>query len=214
MGSARGMSRGVEGQSYPARRWTAAIACAIAFIAAGPCGLAADAFPGVRWLINREYVDTLLKMDPELIKARFDIPLTNIEGNNAAQLPAGWHSKAQKNYTSFATFERGIAVHAISPESVSIVLYDNERWPKTPREEKENPCVYMARFVALAHANGFRTNMAPDQNLGSPLVGTNRYQGGETRNWQSYLRMGLATCAANRPQRGRIWPLHSSSRSI
>ena len=84
---------------------------------------------------------------------------------------------------------------AINSASTPIVLYDDERWKKTPSAEQKDPCNYMQQFTRLAHAKGFATIMAPDQNLASPLVGSG-YQGGESENWQASLRLGLGTCAA------------------
>jgi hypothetical protein len=73
-------------------------------------------------------------------------------------------------------------------------MYDNENWRYTPQNEKTDVCSYMKQFAQLANANHFASIMAPDQNLASPGVITS-YQGGETENWQTYLRLGLGTCA-------------------
>jgi hypothetical protein len=53
----------------------------------------------------------------------------------------------------------------------------------------------MASFVSAAKGAGLHTIVAPDLSLASPaLLTTSR--GGETQNWQTYLRLGLAACAA------------------
>src|SRR6185437_2805950 len=45
------------------------------------------------------------------------------------------------------------------------------------------------------HLRGLTTVVAPDQDLAEPGINT-QYQGGESENWQAYLRLGLAACAA------------------
>lgn len=176
------------------------IARAVALLVfVGPLGClvpAAPLFSDVRWIIQDSYVDILLNLNSTDTATYLDQSLANIQGTPVPKTPEGWRGIPQAQITSYATLQRDIAAHAIDASSLPILLYDNERWPKTPTEEQKNPRQYMKLFTKLAHAHGFVTNMAPDQNLASPLVSGNAYLGGESRNWQAYLRMGLATGAA------------------
>lgn len=157
---------------------------------------AASLFSDVRWIIQDSYVDILLNLNSTDTATYLDQPLANIQGTPVPKTAAGLRGIPQAQITSYATLQRDLAAHAIEASSLPVLLYDNERWPKTPTEEQKNPRQYMELFTKLAHTHGFVTNMAPDQNLASPLVSGNAYQGGESRNWQAYLRMGLATGAA------------------
>ncbi len=53
----------------------------------------------------------------------------------------------------------------------------------------------MAQFVSSAKHLGLTTIVAPDQNLADPGIVTTCH-GGESENWQTYLRLGLASCGA------------------
>jgi hypothetical protein len=83
----------------------------------------------------------------------------------------------------------------MTANNAKVALYDNEYWGRTPGAEQANPCDYMSNFVSTAHLHGLTTVVAPDQDLAEPGIIT-QYQGGETENWQAYLRLGLAACAA------------------
>ncbi len=150
----------------------------------------------MRWIIADSYLKSLLSLTPEDTRTYLNNPLTNVQGNANPRIPDGWTSTPQGHYTSWASLARDISSGAVTASSLPVVLYDDERWSKTPEEEQRNPCQSMEQFTKLAHAHGFITNLAPDQNLAGSLVGITTYQGGETQNWQSYLRLGLATCAA------------------
>jgi hypothetical protein len=77
-------------------------------------------------------------------------------------------------------------------------MFDDENWDRTPVNEQQDPCSFMQQFTDLAHAphNRFETILAPDQNLANISTGITAPEGGEQANWQIYLRLGLAACAA------------------
>jgi hypothetical protein len=163
-------------------------------------------FSKVRWIVTDSDLKTLREVDPADTARFFNNSLTDVQGHADLQMPPGWSGVPQRHYTAFescatardrrcTSLTDDLKSGAVSSSSAPIVLYDNERWPKTPVTEVKDPCNYMQKFTSLAHANGFITVMAPDQNIAGPLVGV-AYQGGESQNWQSYLRLGLGTCAA------------------
>lgn len=43
----------------------------------------------------------------------------------------------RKYYTSYAAFERDSTAQATRASAVPVLLYDNERWTKTPPEEQQ-----------------------------------------------------------------------------
>ena len=166
-----------------------------------------SSLPKVRWIVTDSDLRTLRDLEPADSNTYFNNNLTNLQGHAGLQIPEGWASVAQRHYTAFesctaardrqrcTSLTDDLKSAAVSSSSAPVLLYDDERWPKTPSAEVKDPCNYMQQFTRLAHANGFITVMAPDQNLASPLVGV-PYQGGESENWQAYLRLGLGTCAA------------------
>lgn len=171
-------------------------------------GAAQDSlFSRVRWLVPEHDLSVLREMAPEESAKYFNNDLTSLQGHGSNLVPDGWKSVPQRHYTSFASCKESTKLErctsltddlkagTVSPATSPLLLYDDEKWPQTPRSEVKDPCGTMERFTKLAHEHGFVTVMAPDQNLGSPVVGV-QYQGGESRNWQSYLRLGLGTCAA------------------
>ncbi len=165
-----------------------------------------SSFSKVRWIVVDSDLATLREMDPADCNLFFNSPLTNIQGHAGMRMPDGWTAVTDLHYSAFescaASTDRrctsltdDVRSAAVNSASLPVALYDDERWRKTPSAEQKDPCGYMRQFTRLAHSKDFVTIMAPDQNLASPLVGI-RYQGGESRNWQAYLRLGLATCAA------------------
>ncbi|MPZ84306.1 MAG: hypothetical protein GEV28_29480 [Actinophytocola sp.] len=120
-------------------------------------------------------------------------------------VPTGWSAEAAHHYTSYgpctpdlrgcSSLSTDLASGALRADQMPVAMYDDENWRRTPEPEKAGVCSAMSDFTRLAHENGLRTIMAPDQNLASPGIITT-YQGGESQNWQTYLRLGLGTCAA------------------
>lgn len=122
----------------------------------------------------------------------------------ASAVPPGWAAVPAQHYTSYgacttdpgcASLTQDIDSGAIAVSGVPTVMYDDENWTKTPDAEKSGVCSAMKQFTQEAHANGLATIMAPDQNLASPGVITS-FQGGESEDWQTHLRLGLGSCAA------------------
>ena len=170
-------------------------------------GQTSPSFSKVRWIVTDDDLKVLRELDPNDSTTYFNSSRANLQGHAGLQVPAGWSTVAQRHYTAFescttardprrcTSLTDDLKAGAISPSFGPVVLYDDERWPKTPTEEVKDPCKYMQQFTRLAHAHGLITVMAPDQNIAGPAVGL-PYQGGESENWQSYLRQGLGTCAA------------------
>jgi len=160
------------------------------------------------WIIDGSQLQSLMAYSPSTLpKTYFDTRNTFVLKETAAgpaYIPAGWRSRAGVHYTSYSThdcsdvcypFMKDLASGSLRSKPKPTVMYDDEHWGRTPGAEQFNPCGYMEKFVTTAHQNGLTTILAPDQDLAEPGISTH-YQGGESENWQTYLRLGLASCAA------------------
>lgn len=158
------------------------------------------------WIIDGDQLRSLVDYSPSsLPKTYFDTPGTFVlksDTGSANFIPSGWSSRAGNHYTSYASTGCGSGCFSLTRDLAeqreskqTVALYDDEHWSRTPAAEQTNPCSYMDKFVQAAHDRGLTTILAPDQNLAQPGVITS-YQGGESENWQTYLRLGLASCAA------------------
>lgn len=170
----------------------------------------AQATPG--WLIDGNQLQSLIDYSPSTLPQRyFNDPNTivmNYDSNTGTTfIPNGWHSQAGNHYTSFGStncfvsagcyaLQRDIQLNKGSVTNhAPYALYDDEYWGRTPGYEQADPCSAMGNFVSTAHQLGLTTIVAPDQDLAEPGQIT-QYQGGESENWQAYLRLGLASCSA------------------
>lgn len=167
---------------------------------------------GMRWIVEdqgtQDALTAIRQLDPELASGYFDDSRTNVLSMTTpprSAVPSGWSAVAAGHYTSYgpcttglkgcASLSTDIENGALKAARIPAVMYDDENWNRTPAAEKTDVCSYMKKFSQLAHENQLTSIMAPDQNLASPGLITS-YQGGESENWQTYLRLGLGTCAA------------------
>ena len=169
-------------------------------------GPKAKQLPG--WIIEGSQLQNLLGYAPSTLPATYfntknTVVLRNIAGS-ASLTPPGWHSQTGNHYTSYqskncgdgcSSLSQDLAAGNIRLQQKPVVMYDDEHWSRTPVSEQANPCASMSAFVRAAHEHGLTTIVAPDQNLAQPGVITT-YKGGESENWQTYLRLGIGACAA------------------
>jgi hypothetical protein len=119
-----------------------------------------------------------------------------LKGENLLVLGAPGHTstvgQAVAGFASYAALREAIAADLIAP-TTHWVMYDNERWAKTPLNEQRNPWHYEALFAALAHRHGYRVILAPARDLASRL--SQRLPPGMPR-WRQYLSLGLPAASA------------------
>lgn len=167
--------------------------------------------PTPGWFIDGNQLQSLIDYTSSSLPQHYFNNQNTVVMNSRSEtamnfIPSGWQSQAGNHYTSFGTtncFEgkcyslmRDLQVHnGTTANNAKYALYDDEYWGRTPGAEQANPCDYMSKFVSTAHLHGLTTVVAPDQDLAEPGIIT-QYQGGESENWQAYLRLGLAACAA------------------
>lgn len=95
-------------------------------------------------------------------------------------------------FQSYAALRSAIRAHRIA-STTHWVMYDNERWPATTRNEQQHPWRYEALFAALAHRHGYRVILAPGQDLVFGF-GWSRPRG--TPTWRRYLSLHLPAVSA------------------
>lgn len=166
----------------------------------------------LHWIVEeagtQDALTTVGRLDPQLARMSFGDERTDVLSMTRpprSSVPAGWSSVPAYHYTSYgpctaglkgcASLSTDVADGTLRASGIPAVMYDDENWNRTPAAEKSGACAAMRDFTDLAHQQGLRSVMAPDQNLASPGVITT-YQGGESENWQTYLRLGLGGCAA------------------
>lgn len=159
------------------------------------------------WIVDGSQLQSLTAYSPSTLpETYFDTRDTFVlkdSSSSPSYIPDGWHSQTGNHYTSYGSdcsndcysFTKDIASGGLRSGTKPVAMYDDEYWGRTPGSEQVNPCDYMSKFVTTAHQNGLTTILAPDQDLAEPGIITS-YQGGESENWQTYLRLGLASCAA------------------
>lgn len=165
----------------------------------------------LHWIVEeagtQDALTAIGRLDPELARTSFGDDRTDVLSMThppRSSVPASWSSVPAYHYTSYGPCTTGLKGCAslstdlgngtLQASGIPAVMYDDENWSRTPPEEKSGVCAAMRDFTDLAHQHGLRSIMAPDQNLASPGVITT-YQGGESENWQTYLRLGLGSCA-------------------
>ncbi len=119
---------------------------------------------------------------------------------------AGYATTPVLTYTAYSQFSSDIQNGSIH-YPYKWVMYDPEKWTKTPASEQKNPVKYMTLFGHLAHAHGLKVIQAPALDLawatGSVLP---IHQGESGDQW--FVRVNLAGAAA---AAGNVFDLQNES---
>jgi hypothetical protein len=97
-------------------------------------------------------------------------------------------------YESYAQFASDVTTGLIAPE-IKAVLYDPEKWDRTPVSEQLDPVTYLRLFADLAHSKGYLVIEAPARDLMAVDGAACRSNSGETLD-QATLRCNLMASAA------------------
>lgn len=123
---------------------------------------------------------------------RHAVGATNLYLSRGRQTPVPARQRVD-DFTSYAVFARAAETGAISP-GTRWVMYDNERWRRTPASEQARPVHYERLFAQLAHRLGYRVILAPAQDL-VPGFSKAAFRAGRAA-WPKYVSMGLASASA------------------
>lgn len=144
------------------------------------------------WIVSGQDLALLRRDNAGLARRFFDNGNTFVVGSptgNQDLVPRGYLSIPTRSYTSLRAFEADVHLGRIDPR-IAAVIYDPERWPKTPAAERLAPLSAMHRFTQLAAHWGYGPIVAPGRDLGlESKVGCSKREG-ELLD-QTYLRCGL-----------------------
>lgn len=142
------------------------------------------------WIIGHRELGVMRSVAPG--EVQYALKPANLFVAGAADTPSG-AGQTVADFKSYAALRIAIAAHQI-PSGVHWLMYDNERWPATPRNEQRSPGYYEAQFATLAHQHGYRVILAPAQDLALGF-GTSRLPKGKPA-WRRYLSMRLPALSA------------------
>jgi hypothetical protein len=155
---------------------------------------AASCQPGVNaaefWMITESGLRVLEAAAPAQVRYAFKDENLFVLGGPRPTASVG---RAVAVFRSYAQLQRAIAAHIIAP-TIHWVMYDNERWRATPRNEQRHPWHYEALFATLAHRHGYRVILAPGVDL-SLGIGQSQLPPGMPA-WRRYLSVGLPAASA------------------
>ncbi len=142
----------------------------------------------VTWLITKTALDRLQAagMQPSVLKRWFDNTHTYVIG----QMPAGWQSISTLSFTSYASLKKAFDSGTI-PASVRAILYDNEAWAFTPKEEQLHFSTYVREVADLVHNHQKLLIATPAVDLVSVLD-----PHGQGDTYTRFLSLGLLGDAA------------------
>jgi hypothetical protein len=178
-----------------------AAAAGAAVIASTILGAALTAAPAsaaskLGWIMGAGNVHRLGAEDPAIASHFIDTPATFGAGASLVRDPIqpGYRTTPVLAYTSYAQFSSDIRNGRIRFH-YQWVMYDPEKWGRTPRGEQQDPVKYMTMFGRLAHAHRLKVIMAPGLDLGwvqGSAIPRLRHE--PIAAW--YLRVNLAGAAA------------------
>lgn len=147
------------------------------------------------WAATARNVALLAGVDPATAQADFGASSFGTSSKpSVSPVVNGMTATPVLRYASYAQFAADLANNAISPV-YHWVLYDPETWSQTPQAEADDPWTYLADFVSLAHANGFKVILTPARDLGNDKTSVHPRLPGETLD-QWFVRTGVASAAA------------------
>ncbi len=149
------------------------------------------------YITNVAYLQSLHRADAGTTTNFFNTAISFVISDDPTTSGMSWSSfttTPMLKYTSYAQFVSDLSRNAIT-YPFSWLMYDNENWVQTPRNEMDAPWTYMTSFVSLAHAHGYKVMLAPARDLGNDVTSSNPRRTGETLDaW--YLRTYVAAWAA------------------
>jgi hypothetical protein len=154
------------------------------------------ATPRLSWIMLGSTMAQLAAGVPAQASHFFDTPYAYADGTRTSQnqVPPGYATTPTLKYASFADFQNDVSAGAIDP-TVRAVLYDPEKWDRTPLVEQLDPGTYLRMFAQLAHQHGYFVIETPARDLAA-VPGARCTAGRGEGLSAAALRCGLAGQAA------------------
>jgi hypothetical protein len=154
------------------------------------------ATPRLSWIMLGSSMQKMVAAVPDVARAAFDSAFSFATGKPSKrnQVPAGYATTPTVKYESYARFASDVGHGVIAPE-IEAVLYDPEKWDRTPMREQLDPVMYLRLFADLAHGEGYLVIAAPARDLMAVDGAVCRSKSGEDLD-QATLRCNLMGNAA------------------
>jgi hypothetical protein len=154
------------------------------------------ATPRLSWIMLGSAMKEMVAAAPDVARSHFDSAFSFADGKpwKQNQVPAGYATTPTVKYESYARFESDVAAGVIAPE-IKAVLYDPEKWDRTPAAEQLDPATYLRLFAELAHSKGYLVIEAPARDLMAVDGAACRSNSGESLD-EATLRCELTASAA------------------
>jgi hypothetical protein len=143
----------------------------------------------IRWLLHGPGI-AAIAADAEASRLLDGSQPFVMTGRNVTAIPPGWNAIPFASFTSFRAIKSALERSALAP-TVKGIMYDNEKWRFTPKEEQQNPARYEQLAADLAHAHGLLFLTAPAVDLVAVLAPES-----SERRYDTYLRLGIVADAA------------------
>jgi len=122
------------------------------------------AFSGsLRWIINGPALHDFASDASARHYLAGARPFVVIRKNAPVVLPPEWDAQEVRSFTAVGALDRA-SVAGLGP-NVRAVLYDNERWKFTPKQEQRDPAAFTAQAARIAHSRGLLLIAAPAVDL-------------------------------------------------
>ncbi|HET8526720.1 MAG TPA: hypothetical protein VFM81_08800 [Actinomycetota bacterium] len=140
-----------------------------------------------RWVAVTGTIRAVAEIDPAVAERVF--------GTTETVALGGWPGATNgRAWGSFARFAADVASGTV-PDDVRVVMYDPERWERTPIEERLDPIGSIEAFGRLARSKGYDVIVTPHANL-VEVPGSPHAPGDDESREDAYLRSGIIEAAA------------------
>jgi hypothetical protein len=150
----------------------------------------------IRWMISFSAIGHLNRADPSgrLGQRFFDSPGNFVMNGakGAAGFPDGWRAVPTATFPSYAALKAALEDGRV-PAEVKAIIYDNESWSFTPKEEQLDIERFEKLTAELVHHYGRQFIATPAADL-VPVLNPAVERG---KRYDEYLRLGIARAAAH-----------------
>ena len=112
------------------------------------------------WFFSANGLREILSIDPGLGHTALNSSRTFVAGDDVALRGNGWAVQARRQYRSVADLQSD-RTQIDEP----IVVYNPERWEKTPSNEQQDPVAAAQAFASMIHAKGKSVLLVPSCGL-------------------------------------------------
>lgn len=145
------------------------------------------------WIVSYNELRRLLSLAPSLSHQFFNTPRTYVTGVSESTLQQLGLSAAVPTATfdDEAALSKAVSRHQLR-SGTEAVLYDDEHWQLTPRDQQLHPAQYYNRAAQVAHTHGLLLIAAPAPDLATAIAPKTR----KSRTFAEFLRLRIPSTVA------------------